>query len=292
MQSYFKYIVSLLIFGSNGIVASYILLSSYEIVFTRTVIGSLFLGGVLILGKKRLGFKQIKEQWFYLLSSGISMGLSWIFLFEAYRQAGVSTATLAYYCGPVIVIAVAPWLFNEKMTVNKIIGVLIVALGMLLVNGSDFLNKGLSWGFMCGMISALFYATMIISNKKVEKLGGLELTFIQLVTAGATVALYLFLMNEGTIHVAKTNILPILFLGVVNTGIGCYLYFSSIHELPAHSVAICSYIDPLSALIFSALILNEHLSIIQIAGAILILGGAALGESYHFRRKTKISYGG
>jgi len=42
-RAYFKYIAALLLFGSNGIVASHISLSSYEIVFTRTLIGSLFL---------------------------------------------------------------------------------------------------------------------------------------------------------------------------------------------------------------------------------------------------------
>jgi len=281
MKAYVKYILSLLIFGSNGIVASYILLSSSEIVLSRTIIGSLFLGLVFIFGRKRPQFQQIKKQWFYLLGSGISMGLSWIFLFEAYRLTSVSTATLVYYCGPVIVIAVAP---HEKMTINKMIGIILVAVGMVLVNGSDFLTGGLSWGLMCGIISALLYATMIISNKKVVKLTGIEITLVQLVTACVVVAVYTLLMHKGTISISGTNIIPILFLGVVNTGVGCYLYFSSINELPAQSVAICSYIDPLSALVFSAIILNEQLSTVQTVGAFLIFGGAAFGELYHFKK--------
>ncbi len=289
-KSYLKYILSLLIFGSNGIVASYILLSSAEIVLSRTIIGSVFLGLVFIIGRKRIAYQQIKKQWFYLLGSGMSLGLSWIFLFEAYRLTGVSTATLAYYCGPVMVIAVAPFIFHEKMTAGKVIGISLVVLGMVLVNGSDFVTEGMSWGLMCGIISALFYAIMIISNKKMEKLTGLEITFVQLVTACAVVAFYTLLMHKGTISISRTDFIPILFLGVVNTGIACYLYFSSIHELPAQSVAICSYIDPLSALVFSAIILNEHLSTVQILGAIFILGGAAFSELYHFRKKSNIKY--
>ncbi|SDG46000.1 DMT family transporter [Desulfosporosinus hippei] len=288
-KAYVKYILSLLIFGSNGIVASYILLSSSEIVLSRTIIGSLFLGLAFIAGGKRPHFEQIKKQWLYLLGSGFSMGLSWMFLFEAYRLTSVSTATLAYYCGPVIVIAAAPYTFQEKMTVSKMIGVIMVALGMVFVNGSDFLTGGMSWGLMCGIISALLYAGMIITNKKVKELDGLEITLVQLITACTVVALYTFFMHEGTISITRSSIIPILILGMVNTGIGCYLYFSSIHELPAQSVAICSYIDPLSALVFSAIILNEHLSMVQILGAILILGGAAFGESYHFRGRSTLS---
>ena len=78
------------------------------------------------------------------------------------------------------------------------------------------------------------------------------------------------------------NIFPVLFLGIVNTGIGCCLYFSAIKELSAGSVAICGYLEPLSALLFSALLLSERLSFIQIIGAICIIGGAIFAESYKY----------
>ncbi len=287
MNAYFKYILSLLIFGSNGIVASYILLSSTEIVLSRTLIGSLFLLAIFILRREKPRFEEIKRQWFYLLGSGVSMGLSWMFLFEAYRLIGVSAATLAYYCGPVLVMAAAPFLFQERITKSKVAGIVAVAFGMVLVNRSAFLIDGVSWGLMAGIMSAVLYATMILSNKKVKRLTGLEITLVQLTTAFMVVLLYTLQTQQGMPSFSGVNILPILFLGVVNTGVGCYLYFSSIHELPAQSVAICSYVDPLSALIFSAIILGERLSIVQIAGAILIIGGAAFGELYPFKIKNK-----
>lgn len=284
-QAYFKYIVSLLIFGSNGIIASYILLSSKEIVLSRTMIGSLFLLILFILRREKPQFEEIKRQWFYLLVSGVSMGLSWMFLFEAYRLIGVSAATLAYYCGPVIVMAAAPFLFQERITKSKVAGIVSVAFGMVFVNSSALLLDGVSWGLMAGIMSAVLYAAMVLSNKKVKRLTGLEITLVQLTTAFMVVLLYTLQGQQGIPSVTGVNLLPILFLGVVNTGVGCYLYFSSIHELPAQSVAICSYVDPLSALIFSAIILGERLSSVQILGAILILGGAAFGELYPFRFK-------
>lgn len=63
---------------------------------------------------------------------------------------------------------------------------------------------------------------------------------------------------------------------------GCYFYFSfsSIGSLPVQTVSICGYLEPLSALIFLAAILGEKLSLMQIAGAVLILGGAAFGELF------------
>lgn len=69
---------------------------------------------------------------------------------------------------------------------------------------------------------------------------------------------------------------------------GCYLYFSSIQQLPVESIAICGYLEPLSALIFAALFLQERLSAIQILGAIFIIGGAALGELSIYKSKPTL----
>jgi drug/metabolite transporter (DMT)-like permease len=81
--------------------------------------------------------------------------------------------------------------------------------------------------------------------------------------------------------------MPILLLGIVNTGIGCYFYFSSLGSLPVQTVSICGYLEPLSALIFSATILGEKLSLMQIAGTALILGGAAFGELFNGVKLSK-----
>ncbi|MPN42219.1 hypothetical protein SDC9_189775 [bioreactor metagenome] len=76
-------------------------------------------------------------------------------------------------------------------------------------------------------------------------------------------------------------------MGLINTGIGCYLYFSSVTRLPVQSVAICGYLEPLSAVFFSALLLGERMTPIQIGGAALLLGGAAFAELFRARRKAQ-----
>jgi hypothetical protein len=65
---------------------------------------------------------------------------------------------------------------------------------------------------------------------------------------------------------------PILWIGLLNTGISCYLYFSSMGRLPVQTVAICGYLEPLSAVIFSVLFLQEVLRPVQMIGAIDIGG--------------------
>lgn len=287
--SYLKYIASLLLFGSNGIIASHILLSSVEIVFTRTLIGSLFLAVVFVFTKQKVQFHKNKMHLFYLMISGLSMGMSWMFLYEAYTRIGVSSATLSYYSGPVIVMVLSPFLFKEKMTWNRLAGFLSVLAGMLFVNLQVSSLHSSSWGLFCGIMSALMYAFMVIFNKKAVHITGLENSVLQLCAAFLIVAVFLGFSQGFAIHPDPVSTLFILILGVVNTGIGCYFYFSSFWSLPVQTVAIFGYLEPLAALVFSVIFLKETLSGFQIAGALLILGGAAFGEL--FRRNTASSQG-
>lgn len=280
-----KYIFVLFLFGSNGIVASFILLNSYEIVYWRTLIASVFLIGLFFLTKQKVTFTQFKKDTLFLSLGGAALGLSWIFLFEAYTQIGVSIATLLYYCGPVIVMALAPLLFKEKLTSVKIIGFIIVLAGMLLLNSHAFLEGKMSIGIVLGLLSAVMYAFMVIFNKKGQAIQGIENTMIQLVAAFAIVALYTLCKGSIIVEMNEASILPIIILAVVNTGLGCYLYFTSIGTLPVQSVSILGYLEPLSALLFSALFLHEHLTVTQLIGAACILGGAALGELYKGTKK-------
>ncbi len=277
-RSYFKYILGLLLFGSNGIVANYIALSSYEIVLLRTLIGSLLLITLFFIGKGKLTFYQHRKQFLWLAVSGIAMGTSWIFLYEAYARIGVSISSLLYYCGPVIVMVLSPLLFKEKLTPFKVLGFLSVLCGVFLVNGNAFGGSGDTFGIFCGLSSAVMYSFMVIFNKKAESITGLENAALQLLISFLTVSVFVGFKQGFVINIPQSSILPIFILGLLNTGIGCYFYFSSIGNLPVQTVAICGYLEPLSAVLFSVLFLKEVMLPMQIIGAVMILGGAVFGE--------------
>lgn len=277
-SSYVKYIFALLLFGSNGIVASFINLSSYEIVFFRTLIGSLFLISIFFIAGEKLTFYKHKKQFLYILISGAAMGTSWIFLYEAYQQIGISIASLEYYCGPVIVMALSPMIFKEKLSFTKGVGFVIVVCGLFLINGYSIGGHKNIWGLFCGVMSALVYSIMVIFNKKASDIKGLENSMLQLLFSFITVAVFVGLKQGFVIKTDISSLPFILILGLCNTGLGCYLYFSSIGKLPIQTVAILGYIEPLSAVIFSAIFLKEVMTFTQAIGALLIIGGAVLGE--------------
>lgn len=292
---YFKYIIALLLFGSNGIVASRIDLNSYEIVLFRTLTRSLFLIVLFFASGKKLSFHKHKKQFLSLWLSGMAMGTSWIFLYEAYDKIGVGLSSLMYYCGPIFVMILSPLLFKEKLTKAKIISFATVLCGLCLVNGFCFDNQKNTVGIIFGLISAVCYAVMVIFNKKAKNITGLENSMLQLFISFVTVASFTVTKQGFCLNVPKTSIVPILVLGIINTGVGCWFYFSSINKLPVHTIAVCGYIEPLSAVIFSAIFLKEAVTPFRAIGAVLIIGGAIWGElkapfsEKTFPQKTKNS---
>ena len=284
-KSYIKYITALLLFGSNGIVASHIYLTSYYIVLLRTLTGSLLLLFLFFLTKHRFSFLKHKKDFAFICLSGIAMGASWMFLYEAYSRIGVGISSLLYYCGPVIVMILSPLLFKEKLTIVKLIGFAAVLCGILLVNGksSESLN---SFGIVCGLLSALMYSVMVTTNKKSKHITGMENALIQLFVSFLTVAVLVGIKEHGYImQLATDDFVWIITLGLLNTGIGCYFYFSSIGDLPVQTVAVCGYLEPLSAVVFSIMLLGEKMLPLQIVGAVLIIGGAVSSECFKIKRK-------
>lgn len=158
---------------------------------------------------------------------------------------------------------------------------------MLLAVGTDFGGEVTASGLVVGLGSAVFYAALMLVNRKIEGVSGLNLTFIEIIIAAVILLPYVFL-TEGGVPLPRDarGIFALLFLCTVNTGLACWMYFSSMNRLPAKAVALLGYFDPVSALVFSAVFLDERLTAVQLAGAVLVLAGALAGQARP-RRFTK-----
>ena len=275
------YILAMLIFGTNGYLVAHLSLQGSQIVLVRTLVGGLLLTAIVLL---RGGFDReaVRAERRDLLFGGVALGLNWVALFTAYRLLNVSLATLIYYAGPMLVLLFSPLLFRESLTPQKIAAVAIVAAGLFCITGS-ITSAGMSLtGLLAAVLSALFYASLIIFNKRIVKTGGMQTAALELDVAFVVVLIYV-LLTAGIPHPLKADIPYLLVLGLVNTGIAYMLYFTGLQKLPGQSVALISYVDPVSALVFSALLLHETMTPLQMLGAVLIIGGALLGE---LRRRT------
>lgn len=283
-------IFAMLIFGSIGLFVRNINLPSTQIALARGTIGSIFIFLISYLTKKKISWKSIKNNLIILLISGVAIGFNWIFLFEAYKYTTIANATLSYYFAPVIITFLSPFVLKEKLTYQKVLCTMAAMVGMFLIVGvgprSSATNHVLGIGF--GLAAATFYAGVVLMNKFIKNLTGLETTLMQL--SIASVVLLPYILATETLRYTSLDIKSLIFMlyvGIINTGLAYLLYFSTIPKLNAQTLAVYSYIDPIFAILLSSIFLREKMTLLQVIGGVLILGSTFFSELTS-RRSVKI----
>lgn len=281
MKSKIQFIFSMIIFGTIGLVVRYIDLSSSERALLSSFIGCLFLTLVFIIMKKKISWTLVKSNAFILLLSSIALGGNWVFLYQSYDHTTIANATLGYYFAPVFVMLLSPFVLKEQLSIKKIVCIIIATMGLVLIVGEGVSASKTNdiLGLSYGLIAAAFYAALMLLNKFIKDMGRIELTIIQLGLTALLLMPYVFFTKGFSILEVSTSSIPfILILGIVNTGIGFWLFFSGMEKLKGQSIAMLSYVDPIVAILISAMILQEKMTLIQMLGGALLLASTFVSE--------------
>ena len=274
-------VASMTIFGTIALFVRSIPVSSSEIALYRAVMATALLGAYFWITGQKLDLPSIRKELPLLLVSGVAMGFNWILLFEAYRYTTVSVATLSYYFAPVIVTVVCPILFREKMGPKQWLCFVMSTVGIVLITGIGDLSGSSTHftGILFGLGAAVLYACVILLNKFIKGVAGVQRTFWQFAAAVATLLPYVAF--TGGFHLGSLSTIGwvnLLIIGIVHTGITYCLYFSALKNIPGQEAAILSYMDPLVAVAVSVFLLGEDFTIPQMIGSALILGFTLYNE--------------
>lgn len=280
----------MLIFGSIGIFIKWIPLPPSQIAFARGIIGSMTLSVVFLFSKQKINWVRVRKKLPFLIGSGCIFGYNWIFLFKAYQYTTIANATLSYYCAPIIVVLISSLIFKERLTLLKGICILSAMVGMICITGSGDISGGNQLiGIVYGFLAASLYAGVMIVNKFLKNLSALESTLFQLIIASVAMMPYVFLSGRLQFTGLGINGWALLIvIGIIHTGLAFILFFPSIQKLRGQVSAILCYIDPVSAIVFSWIVLHEKLGTLQIVGGLLIIGAALVSELV--RKRNDISH--
>ena len=275
-------VASMAIWGSIGIFRRYIPLPSSVLAATRGVIGTLFLALFLKLRGRDVKISMSSKHVVWYAIAGAVMAFNWVFLFEAYNYTSIAIATLCYYMMPVFVTLASAILFGERLTARKLICVAVCLFGMLLVTGvvgNGLPGPGETKGILLGLGAAVLYAVVVLMNKKVSGVDPFEKTIVQLLASSAALVPYLLLtVDPASLQLSGIAIPMLLIVGILHTGIPYALYFGCTDGLKAQTVAIFGYLDPIVAVLLSALLLGEPLTVLSMIGVVLVIGGAIVSE--------------
>lgn len=280
MKARFEIVFSMAAFGTIAVFVRNIGLPSGEVALYRAVIAALALFLWQLCTRQTVRWQDVKKELPLLFVSGAAMSVNWILLFEAYKYTTVAMATLSYYFAPVIVTVASTVLFRERLTAKQISCFVMSTLGLVMVIGVS--GGGGSHdllGILLGLGAAVFYAAVVLINKGIRRVSGLNRTFMQFLAAILVMTPYISM--TGGSHLAgldMTGAVNLMVVGVFHTGICYCMYFSSLRYLKGQEASILSYIDPVVAVILSVAVLHEPVSPLQAAGGFMILGFTVLNE--------------
>ena len=134
-------------------------------------------------------------------------------------------------------------------------------------------------GVIFGVSGGFFYAMVVLINKYMKDISPMNTTIMQLALVSVIMLPYSWLTGAfSEVRVTAVGIICLIVLGFLHTGIGYMIYFDAVNKLPAQTVGILSYIDPVEAVLLSAFFLKEPISVYTVIGAVMILGAAAYSE--------------
>lgn len=274
--------LSMFIMGTVGIFRRWIELPSGVILLFRGVLGAAFIAIFYRARGRHPDLAAIRKDFRMLLLLGALMGCGWVMLFEAYRMIRVGVASLCFYMAPTMVILLSPLILHVRLTLRDLISCLIALAGIVLASGvltDGIPSKDMSLGILFGLLSAATYALNTLLNKRINTPAA-ERTIVQLITASCVMLPYEAVTGEyhGAVFTGRAVAL-LLIVGIVHTGVDYVLYFSSMVNISAQTVALYSYIDPVTSILLSAILLGELPTWGVIAGAALILAAARISRN-------------
>ncbi len=235
-------------------------INSISLVGVRTFIGSIFLG--LILLKKDVSIKELIKPGLIL---GPLLAIHWVTMFESIELNSVAVGIGLVFSYPIFVIFIE-YSRGTKLQSYQILLILSGFLGLYLL--LDLVDVKSITGIIYGLISAVSLAFIItIGERYSSKLGGLKVAFSQLIVAAFILIKFTFDSWNWMI----SNILISLFLGLFLTALGLTTYWYVVKVIKPLAVSTITYLEPVTGVVFGALILNENLEIKQIIGFSIVL---------------------
>lgn len=261
--------LAVLLFGLSGLFGKLISLPPIIIVLGRVCFSSAFLFIVIKVLKKDIKLKE-KKHYGYLTIMGGILVIHWTTFFKAIQMSTVAIGLLTFSTFPVFVTFLEPYFFKEKLKMRDVVVAIITFLGVVLVIPKFELGNNATQGVLWGIVSGLTYAFLSMFNRKyVNEYSSLVVAFYEQAVA-AIILIPLLFFKHPTVH--SKDILLIILLAVVFTGISHTLFIEGLKNIKTQTAGIISCLEPVYAIIFAAILLNEIPGIREVLGGVIILG--------------------
>lgn len=261
--------------GISGGIAGLLMADGWDafvVSFYRGTIGLLFVLVWLTLRPRGSGLT-CPRLWLWSAIAGLGVAGNFAFYFVSIGQGSVAVAATLMYCAPVFVYLVSFALKLESPSVLKGTAIAVVMLGIVLLTQIYDMGAGRVTlvGVGAGLLSGLSYALFIFGFKYAAPYGSPQATLS--IAFAVLAALLIWPADPDQIVAALgTPDWPLFAgLGVLGAGLSFILYVIGLKQTAPAVASIVAMVEPVTASLFSVVVLHESLVGEQILGMGLIL---------------------
>ncbi|MBK8418946.1 DMT family transporter [Candidatus Villigracilis saccharophilus] len=247
----------------------------------RVLFGLLF--GIAVILIQREKMPRTLKAWTPLLVLGLTnVAIPFFLISWGEKTIDSGVASILDATVPLFTIVVAHFLLHDdKMTVQKVVGLLIGFAGVVVLMSKDI---GASTGSILGqgavILASAFYAgSSIYARKFTEDTPGIFRSMGPLVSATAVMWLASFFF-EAPVKVPDQSIIwiALLWLGILGSGVAFVMVFYLIHEIGPTRTTMVTYLFPLGGVTLGVIFLHETLTWEIVVGAVLILASLVVAN--------------
>ncbi|MEB3859950.1 MAG: EamA family transporter [Desulfurococcales archaeon] len=205
----------------------------------------------------------------------LGLGPLYVFYPLSVERIGASAASVLLYTAPIWVALLGSIVVGERPRRLDALGIVLGLLGALLVSWPGRLILD-ALGVILGLLSGLTYAAYMVLARLASTRGAspVEVSVFAIPVAAAVTAVAV--RPSGAPSPAD---LPwMAYLAFAATLIPYMLHVKALSLIPAHRVSIISLVEPVAAIILAYYILGERLAPLQVLGAALVIGAAAIAS--------------
>ena len=264
-----------LTWGFVGIVVREVDLPALTIVFFRVALSAGSVALILLAVGRRDLLRPPPRSVAFL---GVLLAVHWGLYFAAIKETSVASAVLITYAAPIFMALLAPALLREHVPAVSVVALAVSVGGILAISlaGGSGGEEVKPLGVVLAVFAAITYAFLIVLIKRwAADVHPMTLAVYQDAAAAVVLAPAPLFASFGA--VTGTDVAYLLVMGAGLTGLTGVVYLGALRWVPATTAGILAYMEPVSAAVLAALILDESLTLpVVVGGAAIVAAGVAV----------------
>lgn len=260
--------------GTIGLIVREVDLPAMAIVFWRVGLAAVAVAAVLLLMRRRDLFRLQGNRAAFAL--GLLLAVHWSLYFGAIKETSVASAVLITYAAPIFMALIAPVLIAEHVPRVSIaaLAVSMAGIALITVAGGGEGGEVEPLGVALAVAAAITYALLIVLVKRWA--AGVDPVTFVLYQSGTAAAVLAPAAVVAGLPAGSADLGFLVLLGVALTGLTGIVYIASLRWVAATTAGILAYMEPVSAALLAAIVLEEGLGPGVIAGGLAIVAAGVV----------------